>query len=170
MYLIFVVVVWVIIAGKFLDWRRWKEFYPTVQYFIICNLLYNFLYYNHSLWEYRAKTTALLNHTLIDVTFTFIIVPLAICLYLQHYPPGRRQVFYVLLWSVSFWAIEYVFFRKEMFLYKNGWSIWWTFGFNLIMFAMLRLHYRSPLLALGLSVPITAGLMLFFPLPFDALK
>lgn len=70
MYLLLVVVVYIIFAKKFVEWDRWQEFYPTIQFYIICNLLYNFLFYQHTLWRYKAITVSWLNHTIIDFTFS----------------------------------------------------------------------------------------------------
>jgi hypothetical protein len=91
MYLLLVVAVYIIFAIKFVDWRRWKEFYPTKQYYMICNLLYNFIFYNHTLWKYKAVTVPWLNHTLIDITFTFFIVPVVFMIYLQYFPKQKEK-------------------------------------------------------------------------------
>lgn len=39
MYLLLVILVYILFAVYLVDWERWNEFYPTIQYFIICNLL-----------------------------------------------------------------------------------------------------------------------------------
>lgn len=49
MYLLLVIVVYIVFAVKFVKWKRGKEYYPTIQFYIICNLLYNFLFYQHTL-------------------------------------------------------------------------------------------------------------------------
>ncbi|MCA1029492.1 hypothetical protein LCL95_00440 [Bacillus timonensis] len=172
MYLLFVLVCWIIIGVKFIKRENWKAFYPTILFFISANFLYNFLYYHHTLWAYKAKTTHLLNHTLIEITFSLCIVPITIALYLQFFPNERfsRKIRYILIWAVFYWVIEYVFYKKEMFIYDNGWSPAWTFGFNLMMFTMLRVHFKRPFIALFISVPIIIVLMFFFPVPLDKMK
>lgn len=173
MYLLFVVVAWIIIGKKFVHWKTWKECYPTIQYFIICNLFYNFLYYNHTLWAYKAKTTPILNHTLIETAFTFLIVPITIMIYLQHFPEGdqkQKKYIYVFSWCFFYWIIEYMFNKKGLFIYDNDWNIWWSAMFNVLMFTMLRVHYKKPLLALILSVPIIIFLIFLFPSPLWKMK
>jgi hypothetical protein len=95
MYLVIVIAVYVIFAKKFVNWTRWKEFYPTVQYFIICNLLYNFIFFNHTLWAYKAVTVKWLNHTLIELAFSFFIIPVVIMIYLQHFPENKHKLIYI---------------------------------------------------------------------------
>jgi hypothetical protein len=91
MYLLLVVVVYILFAKFFVDWKRWKEFYPTIQFYILCNLLYNFVFYEHTLWRYKAVTVSWLNHTLIDLVFTFFIVPVVLMIYLQCFPKKRKK-------------------------------------------------------------------------------
>lgn len=163
MYLILVVVVYIVFAKKFVDWKRWKEFYPTIQFYIICNLLYNFLFYQHTLWKYHAVTVQWLNHTLIEITFTFFIVPVVFMLYLQYFPTGKRKKYiYLGVWVVYFSVIEVLFERKGLFIYENGWNGWWSTLFNLIAFTIIRIHYRKPLVALLVSIPIIVVLLFIF--------
>ncbi|WP_077212017.1 CBO0543 family protein [Bacillus dakarensis] len=98
MYLAMVLVVYAIFAYFFVDWKNWKSYYSTIQYFIICNLLYNFIFYNHTLWKYRAVTLDWLNHTLIEIAFSFFIVPIVIMIYLRYYPTGKKQYLYLSIW------------------------------------------------------------------------
>lgn len=154
-----------LILGYFVvDWSNWKTYYPTIQFYIICNLLYNFLFYRHALWSYAAKTSWL-NHTVIDLTFTFLIVPMILMVYLRHVPDDLKKLFkYVLLWTAVFTLIEFIFLRVELFFYSNGWSIVKSAIFNFFMFTILSIHYKRPLLALLISIPVII-MMLFFHHP-----
>ncbi|OIJ17238.1 hypothetical protein BKP37_01670 [Anaerobacillus alkalilacustris] len=170
MYLLLVVVVYLIFAKIFIDWKRWKEFYPTVQFYIICNLSYNFIFYNHTLWVYKAVTLDWLNHTLIDLTFTFLIVPVVIMIFLQYYPKGKKQILYIFVWVVYFSSIEWLFVKKGLFIFANGWNIWWSVIFNIITFIIVRIHYRNIKLAFAVAIPIIAILLLFFHPSINDLK
>ncbi|SET57034.1 hypothetical protein SAMN05216389_11529 [Oceanobacillus limi] len=170
MYLIIVVVVYIIFSILFVDWKQWKSYYPTVQYFILCNLLYNFVFYNHTLWKYEAITVSWLNHTLIDITFTFIIVPVVIMIYLRYYPTGRKQFLYMAIWIAYFTVIEYLFYRKGLFIYENGWNPFWSCIFNIILFTFVKIHYKNALLAIILSIPTIIILLLFFHPSISELK
>ncbi len=170
MYLLLVIVVYVVFAYFFVDWKNWNKYYPTVQYFIICNLLYNFIFFNYTLWQYHAVTVDWLNHTLIDIAFTFLIVPVVIMIYLRYYPNGKKQYLYVGIWISYFTVIEYLFYKKGLFLYDNGWNPFWSGVFNLILFTMVRLHYKKPLIALIVSIPLIVILLTLFHPPLSLLK
>ncbi|WP_244895466.1 CBO0543 family protein [Evansella clarkii] len=170
MYLLFVVIVYIIFAKVFVDWKRWKEFYPTIQFYIVCNLLYNFLFYNHPLWSYKAVTVDWLNHTLIDLTFTLFIVPVVLMIYLQYYPAGKKQWAYIFAWVLYFTLIEFLFIKKGLFVLDNGWTLWWSFIFNIITFTIIKLHHKNTLLGLIVAVPVIFVLLLFFHPPLQDLK
>lgn len=163
MYLFIVIGVYIFFAKKFVDWKRWKEYYPTIQFYIVCNLLYNFIFYQHTLWKYKAVTVDWLNHTLIDIVFTFFIVPVVIMIYLQYFPKRKGNKFlYLSIWVAYFSVLEFLFEKKGLFIYENDWNTWWSLLFNLITFTVIRIHYKNPLAALLVSAPIIAVLLLFF--------
>ncbi|WP_144475413.1 CBO0543 family protein [Cytobacillus oceanisediminis] len=163
MYLLVVIVVYIIFAIKFVKWKKWKEYYPTIQFYIICNLLYNFLFYQHTLWKYKAVTVDWLNHTLIEIAFTFFIIPVVLMLYLEYFPKEKGRGFlYLMVWVAYFSVIEYLFKTKGLFVYENGWSTWWSLLFNIITFTVIRIHYKNALAAFLVSAPIIAILLLFF--------
>ncbi|WP_223702350.1 CBO0543 family protein [Sutcliffiella deserti] len=171
MYLIVVIVVYIIFAKIFIDWNRWKEFYPTVQYYIIFNLLYNFLFYQHTLWRYKAVTISWLNHTFIDLAFTFFIVPVVLMLYLQYFPKSQTKIFfYFWLWVGYFTFLEFIFEKKGLFVYENDWHLGWSTLFNVITFIIIRLHYKNALLGILVSLPIIAILLFLFHPSLQDLK
>lgn len=170
MYLFFVVAVYILFAIRFVDWKRWKDYYPTIQFYIICNLLYNFIFYQHTLWAYKAVTLDWMNHTIIELTFTFFIVPVAFMIYLRYFPQGKRKYLYVGIWVAYFSIIEYLFFKKGLFIYDNGWNGWWSSLFNLIAFVIIRLHFKKVGLSLVVSVIIIIILMQFFHPALHELK
>ena len=74
-----------IIAGfKWGDWRNWKLYYPTILYFFIGDLLYNFLLYKQSLWLFHDLI--LPNHTTITIMTMAISYPATILIYLGRFP------------------------------------------------------------------------------------
>ncbi|PIB57799.1 hypothetical protein, partial [Pseudomonas sp. 2822-17] len=40
-------------AYKWGDWEKWEKYYPTILFFIIGDLLYNFLFYNYPMWLFN---------------------------------------------------------------------------------------------------------------------
>jgi hypothetical protein len=171
MYLLLVVVaILIILAILFVDWQQMKEYYPTLQYYIICNLLYNFIFYQHPLWSYNTNTFIWFNHTFTEITFSLFIIPLVIVIFLRFFPAGLKGIGYILVWVITFWLIEYLFSKKGNFLYDNGWNIWWSLIFNMIMFPTLRLHFKRPLIAILVSIPLIIILLMFFHPSLDDLK
>ncbi|MFT9495398.1 CBO0543 family protein [Anaerosolibacter sp.] len=171
MYLLFVVFVWLIFGLLFVDWKNWKPYYPTILYYCTLNLLYDFLYFNHTLFAFQAITTKYLNHTIIELAFLFIIMPIVILIFLQRYPEqSRSRVIYICIWSLFFWIIEYLFAEKNMFIYDNAWNVWHSAWFDVLMFIMFRLHYKRPALTIGLSVIVVILFIFIFPVPLSKLK
>lgn len=170
MYLAIVLVVYAIFAYFFVDWKNWKSYYSTIQYFIICNLLYNFIFYNHTLWKYRAVTLDWLSHTLIEIAFSFFIVPIVIMIYLRYYPIGKKQFIYISIWVTYFTIIEFLFHKKGLFVYENNWNLFWSGVFNVILFSVLRIHYKNPLIGMVVSLPIIVILLFIFHPSLSDLK
>ncbi len=92
-------------------------------------------------------------------------------MYLQHFPTERIQkVSYILVWVLYFSTIEYIFEKKGLFVYENGWNAWWSTIFNIIAFSIIRLHYKNYLVAFLVSIPIVIVLLLLFHPALDQLK
>lgn len=170
MYLLLVIAIFIILIFLFVDRKQLKEYYPTIQFYIICNLLYNFIFYQHTLWSYKPDLFKWLNHTNTEIMFTFLIIPLFIIVYLRFFPIGWKGIAYIVIWIISFWLIEYYYLRKGFFVYKNGWNEWWSMLFNVIMYPTLYLHYKKPLIGILVSIPIIILLLLFFHPPLSELK
>lgn len=170
MYLLLVILVYIFFAKIFVDWKKWKEYYPTIQYFIISNMLYNFIFYQHTLWAYKAVTVKWLNHTLIELVFSFFIIPVVIMIYLRYLPKGKKILVYIGIWVAYFSFLEFLFVKKGLFIYENGWGITWSTLFNIILFCMVTIHYKRPMAALILSVPVMAVLLFIFHPSLSELK
>jgi hypothetical protein len=170
MYLALAVAVHLMIAYFLVDWKRWKDFYPTIQFYIICNLMYNFIFFNHTLWAYNPGTPWL-NHTIIDLTFSLIIIPIMLMIYLKHIPKSfQNALFYIFAWVFAFTVIEYFFQRAGLFIYENGWGIINSAIFNVILLSVLGLHFKRPLYGILLSIPIIAILLFYHHPSFGDLK
>lgn len=156
----------VLLAGlKWGDWKNWPLYYSTVLYMIVFNLLFNVLTYNYPIWMYERSI--LPNHTLIDILNTFILFPATIFIYLPRFPEGNRmkKILYIFKWVAMYGMGEYFLKKLGYFSYYNGWNVFWSLGFNVIMFSMLRLHFKKPLLAMGVSIFIVLFSCCFFMCP-----
>jgi hypothetical protein len=171
MYLLLVIAVWILFAYKFVDWSQWKKQYSTILFFMVVNLLYNTIYYNHTLWAFRGITVDWLNHSIINFAFTFFICPVGLIIYLQRFPStNRNQLLYVGIWVTFYTIIEALFAHRGMFVYDHGWNSWHNIWLNLILFVLLRIHYKNPVTAWLISVPLAIIFYFIFPVPLESLK
>ncbi|WP_079509226.1 CBO0543 family protein [Mesobacillus jeotgali] len=170
MYLVISAAAFITIGYFCIDWEKWKDFYPTIQFYIICNLMYNIIFFNHTLWAYSPRTSWL-NHTYIDLVFSFIIIPIVIMIYLDHIPASfKLKILYGTGWIILFTVIEYLFQKTGLFIYDNGWEIMSSAIFNIIMITVLGIHFKRPLAGILLAIPIIAILLYFHHPAFQDMK
>lgn len=156
--------IWFIWRRK--DYRRWQELLPTMQYIALGNLTYNFLCANHWLW--KLGPDFLSNHSLTEMIYTFITFPGTALMFLAHYPEQagwERKVGHILYWIVLYVGFELILLIRKNILYGYGWNLGWSALFDCLMFPMLRLHQKKPLLTYVLSVPITFFWLWLFDIP-----
>jgi hypothetical protein len=149
------------------NWRQWKKYILTIQYVIICNLLYNFLCHDYMLWKYQPDVLNT-SHTVIDLIYSFINLPAVTLMFLSNYPfatPKGRQVRYILLWVAGSLLIEYPFYQMERLQMLHGYKYWMEFFFYWMMYAMIRLHHTRLWLTYGLSVIIVIFMLQYFNVP-----
>jgi len=162
------IIISVTICWKRRDWRNWNKYYPTILYFILLDFLYNMLFANFSLWEYRQLFP---NHTLNDILEAITIFPCTVLVFLPHYPNKvYKQIFYVLFWVVFYTSVEYISFRLGCFIYFNGWNIWCSAVFNIALFLTLILHHKRPKIAWISTVVGIIITTILTKLPLNSLK
>ncbi len=156
--------IFLLIGWRFGDWRNLEKYYPTILYFIIGDLLYNLLTYNDPMWKYN-KDWIFSNHTLSNLWIMITVYPVTVIIYLFHFPKKKiNQIFYILFWVILYVLWELVNIHVFGLIdHYNGWNIWWSFLFDIIIFVMLLIHHKRPLLAWGLSIII----IIFFLKLFD---
>jgi hypothetical protein len=154
---------WVFIACKYSDLKRWKEYYPTFLFWGLGDAIYNILFCDKPLWKYMDP---LLNHTLSEFFTVAIVFSSATLLFLYHYPQKLyRQVIYIFVWVALFSGIEFIFYKLGSIVYYNSWTIRWSVVHNTYQFILLRLHYKRPFLAWISSFIILISIMIIFNIP-----
>ncbi|MFC4802011.1 CBO0543 family protein [Neobacillus sp. GCM10023253] len=159
------------IAGiKWGDWRNWRKYHSTILFLWFGDLLYNFLCYDYKMWEYKESIfglNLLPNHTIITLLIMFVAYPSSVLIYLGKFPKDKiKIVFWVLFWVALFSIIEYINLQYlNLITHHNGWTIGWSVLFNAIIFPMLILHYRYPIVALLISIPIVFFFVIYFNVP-----
>jgi hypothetical protein len=166
----FFVNVFYLIAGlKWGDWRNWREYYPTILFLIIGDLLYNFLLYNKSMWIFHDLI--LPNHTLITLLAMTISYTATVLIYLGRFPEGwKKQTLWFLLWTGIYIVAEIVNNKLGFITYHNGWNMGWSVLFTGIIFLILPLHHKNPLGAWFISVVIILSLLSIFGVKISDFK
>ncbi|WP_270180881.1 CBO0543 family protein [Alkalihalobacillus sp. CinArs1] len=158
---------WIIAARLFGDWRHWEKYHHTILYFIACDLLYNFLTYKYPLWEY-TESNFLPNHTSINLIIMFIVYPCSVLIYIPYMDRLKRtstKLLFLLSWVVLYGFFEWLFTVLDLFHYHHGWTLISSIVFDFIMFTMLYLHYKRPLIAYVISIPIIIVLLILYDVP-----
>ncbi|MBM7691678.1 hypothetical protein JOC77_001085 [Peribacillus deserti] len=160
---------------KWGDWKRWRDYYSTILFFIGGDLMKNFLLHDHPVWTYQETIfgeSILRNHTIIVVMIMFVAYPATILMYLGRFPQERwKQFLWIAFWVVIYTGIEFVNLTYlDLINHHNGWNIGWSILFNIVMFSLLRLHFKNPLLAWALSIPWILFLWNVFDIPLYKLR
>jgi len=156
---------------KWADWKHWKNYHPTLLYIAIGNLMYTFLTADYWLW--RIQPDFLMNYVTVEVIYTLIIFPSSAFLFLSSYPEGQpvyKQVLHILKWVLIYVFVEWIGYHQNLISYQLGWSLLWSALFDGIMFPMLRLHYKKPVVAYSLSVFFAVSFLLLFGIPLSDRK
>ncbi|RCW46596.1 CBO0543 family protein [Paenibacillus prosopidis] len=163
-------ILWILVAVKLAD-RKWQRYYPTMLFAAIGNLLYELICYEYQLWQMEPNGLPL---ALIPMLLLIMIgMPILTWVYLSWYPTGRgllARAGYILLFTAIFVLLEYISVKCGSITYHNGWNLLWSLFFDIVMFIILRIHYRKPLIALILSLFYIGFLIIWFDVPFEKMK
>ncbi|KNY28673.1 CBO0543 family protein [Pseudobacteroides cellulosolvens] len=159
-----IIVFTVFAAWKWGDWRNWQKYQSTMLLAAVGNLLYNFLYHDHLLWELKSK---LFSYSLGEIIYTFIVFPLTVLIFLTGYAEKvKGQVLHIFKFITIYFGFELIFSIFGRIIYNYGWNIWWSLAWDCMMFPMWALHYKRPLIAYGVSPVIVIIMLLLFPVKF----
>ncbi|MFC4802269.1 MULTISPECIES: CBO0543 family protein [Neobacillus] len=154
------------------DWRNWKEYYPTILFFVTVNFFISIIMYEYPLWTYK-ESFFIPNHTIVDFIIAFLIFPQMAFIFLSKYPFQAsllKQIGYASIWVIFGIAIESLFKAANLISYDHGWNFWWSLIVWIFMFFGLRLHHTRPILAWFLCFACTIFLILYFHIPITKYK
>jgi hypothetical protein len=162
-------------AIKYGDWRNWRIYYPTILFFILGDLLKNTLLHDHMLWEYKETIFGeeiLFSHIIINLLIMFIVYPSTALIYLGYLPKTMgKQFFWISFWVFLYCSVEWINLKYlHLIEHHYTWSMGWSVLFNYVMFFLLAVHFKKPLLALALSVPWILFLWTSHDIPLRILK
>lgn len=159
---------WVICAYKWSDWKNWKRYYPTMLFMGMGDLIYYLVFHDKPLWKFQ---TDFLVPSLNELFVIFTIFFSTILLFLSKLPKKlSKQITWILLWILIYTVQESLASLINMFTYHNGWNIWWSALHNIIMFPLLILHQKKPILAWTISLIFLFIIMSIFNVPFTLKK
>lgn len=165
MIFIILVVAFIFATWRWGDWRNWKLYHSTILYFLYGDMLYSYLTSCHYPLWIHPPIFPIDSYSVIKilVQLCFACTPL---IYLGHYP---QKMWAAILW-IGFWVILYSSIEGGLLLlgaikHYNGWTLLYSMLFDIMMFPMLRLHFKRPLLAYILSIPITIALLIITKVP-----
>lgn len=148
------------------DWRNWKQYYPTIIFFILMDLFANVLTYNHPLWLFHDVFSE--KHTVIALTIMFMRYPSIIMIFLKYFYQTdniNKRVFHFIFWVLLYMTLEYVNLQLGFITHHNKWNMGSSFLFYIAMFTTLAIHYKKPLLAWGVSFFFLVIICLIFDFP-----
>jgi len=155
----------IICAWKWGDWRNWQKYHATMLFFATGNLLYNVLYYDHWLWKYQSYF--LRYHITSDLLSAFVILPLTALLFLTNYPTRiRDQWLRIIKYTILYFIFEVVYATYGALVYDYGWNVWYSLIWDALMFPLIALHYKKPLLSYMCSIVAVIAMLLLFPIVF----
>ncbi|WP_408009737.1 CBO0543 family protein [Pseudalkalibacillus sp. A8] len=167
-------IIYTLAAWKWGDWRNWKTYYPTILFFLVGDLLYQFLFHDYSMWEFenlRVESLIHLNHTHISLFLMAVKYPATILIYLGNFPKRPiYQFLYILLWVFIYCLNELTNLWLGVISFHNSWHFGWSILFNFSMFVILFVHHKKPLLAWGISAVFIFFLWNVHGIPKDILK
>jgi hypothetical protein len=141
-----------IMAGAFLavayrwgDWKNRINYYPTMLFFGMGDLIYNVVFQDKPLWKFASN---ILSPSINELFVIFTIFFGTTLLYLSNFPKKLyHQVIYTILWISLYMVIEIFTTSIGMQKNYNGWNIWWSLFHNTIQFPLLIIHHKNPILA-----------------------
>lgn len=159
------VAIFVFITYKWGDYKNWQSYYSTILFFSAGDLMYNFLFNNKILWQWKSP---FLSDITIELLWMMVLFPCIILLYLPYFKHKKKlkaTLFYILAWIVVFSALEWFFYYFNYIKYYNGWNFNYSVIFYSLMFPLLTLHHFKPLAAIILASVWAAATILFFHVP-----
>ncbi|QCR32572.1 CBO0543 family protein [Lysinibacillus sp. SGAir0095] len=150
-------------------WNRWKEFYPTLLFWIIANLLYDSLFHDFQLWEFIPvwiDHILLPTHTIISAAIALLIYPFVIVVFLGRFPEKvSLKILWILLWALIFQGIETIAYLNNSITHHHGWSLICSFIFNILTFSLLAVHKWKYWVAWLVALPVVILIFIIFDVP-----
>lgn len=168
MFHIVVALIAISVCYKWGDMKNWKLYYPTILFFIIGDLSYNVITYNNPLWLYYSP---LLKHTFSDLLIDITVYPSTVLVFVPNFPKGTyKRGLYISYYVLIYTFFEFVSLRLGYIIHFNGWNIMSSIIFNYVMFIMIILHHKKPLIAWSLVLVAPHILLYLYKIPYSMIR
>ncbi|KLU67153.1 hypothetical protein DEAC_c10970 [Desulfosporosinus acididurans] len=154
----------VLVAWFWGDWKQWRQYYSTIIFWALGNMIYCYLTFKKPLWKF----TTIIPESIANILMTVVIFPCVALLFLPYFPRKNffKQLMYVCFWTFIFSLIEWWALRMHRFTHFNGWTLTYSVIFNFGMFILLKIHYENPRWAWLISIAAGVFIMAYFEIPF----
>ncbi|WP_173105349.1 hypothetical protein [Bacillus sp. KH172YL63] len=127
------------------------------------------------MWEFRTITPfedhVYLNHTIISISKMVVQYTATIAIFIGRLPHTTKgMIGWIWLWTAVYGLTEGLAHVLGMMTYHHGWHFGWDLLFNVMMFTVLLIHHKNPLIAWIVSCPIIIFLLMHFDVPYAVLK
>ncbi len=158
------------------DWRNWRTYYPTILFFILGDFLYLLLLSDsYPMWRYVPPDVDQkmgVTNKIVSLSIIAIKYPSTAIIYLSRFPENNKLkgFLYTLCWVLIYLMNEFIDVKFNLIKYYNGWNLWWSALFSAAIFVLLRIHFKTPIFAWGLSAMVIVVLWNIFDVPFSVFK
>ncbi|PLS08646.1 CBO0543 family protein [Neobacillus cucumis] len=159
----------ILASFKWANWKNWRAYHASMFFISTGGLLYEYIVQENTLWKFHPDI--LYGHHMVVIVYAVLTMPVSVLIFLSHFPPswGRRFI-YILVWSGMYIFVEWILLVFERISYQNGWRLWFSFLFDIMMFSVIAIHQHKPFLAYLISLPIIFFLIIYFDIPFKFAK
>ncbi|MDP4128315.1 MAG: CBO0543 family protein [Bacillota bacterium] len=155
--MLFVVATW-----RWGDWRNWQKYHATMLFIIMGSLLYDFLYAGQLLWE--IKPDLYWSYKFTVLMHSFISLPLTTLVFLTNFPKEfNKQLLRILMFIGIYGCLELIMFKLGGIQYHHGWNFWWSIAWDCMMFPVLALHFKKPIISYFVSLVVFVTMVTLFP-------
>lgn len=152
-----------LVCWRWSKWQNWNEYYPTILYLFIGNVVCDLLVYQKPLWAFNDLTN---RYPFLSIALMAVLFPSTVIMFLSHLPKtAKKYIVYIIFWAAIYFGIELFAYLIGDFLYFDDWYIVHSIVFDVVMFPMILLHYKKPLLAWPLSAVLAFLFIWIFKIP-----
>jgi hypothetical protein len=157
-----------LICWKSGKWRKWKDYYPTILFLYLADLVSDLVQSQMDLWSFNEITV---KYPILDLALMALLYTTTAILFLSSSNVSlKKQILNILLWTSLYTIVEFAAFLIGDFKHYNGWNIYYSLLLNLVLFSLINLHYkRRYLLTWTISLVFACIFTWWFKIPLEVM-